>query len=229
LVSGLNSRQEKIDSLSDLTLSNITATTVTTGGLTSGKISAYVPGDSNTLVVGEFGTDASVIRLNGAFIDSYRQPDGQGRVLYLNYLNGNGSVQVGSKLAIGTPPSNFQFSCAGAGSFTSFVEATKFQITSDERIKTNVQPASLDECTRLMLTVRPVTYRLKSTDEAQLGYLANDWDRQVQDGYRCVMGESEDSEGKKLLALDMMRIIPILHGSLLSALARIEALENRLT
>jgi hypothetical protein len=43
------------------------------------------------------------------------------------------------------------------------------------------------------------------------------------------MGESEDSEGKKLLALDMMRIIPILHGALLSALARIEALEKRLT
>jgi hypothetical protein len=125
-------------------------------------------------------------------------------------------------------PSNFQLQVSGAGSFTSFLEATKFNITSDERIKTNVQLASLDECTRLTLAVRPVTYSLKSNDEAQLGYLAQSWDRQLQDGYRCVMGESGDADGP-LLALDMMRIIPILHGALLSALARIEALENRLT
>jgi hypothetical protein len=133
---------------------------------------------------------------------------------------------MASKLAIGMAPSNFQLQVNGAGSFTSFVEATKYNLVSDERIKTNVQPASLDECTRLTLTVRPQTYNLKATGEAQVGYLANDFDREARDGFRCVMGESEDSEGK-LLALDMMRIIPILHGALLSALARIEALESR--
>jgi hypothetical protein len=31
-----------------------------------------------------------------------------------------------------------------------------------------------------------------------------------------------------LLALDYSRIVPVLHGALLSALARIEALESRL-
>jgi hypothetical protein len=42
------------------------------------------------------------------------------------------------------------------------------------------------------------------------------------------MGVGEDANGT-LLALDYSRIVPILHGALLSALARIEALENRLT
>jgi hypothetical protein len=60
------------------------------------------------------------------------------------------------------------------------------------------------------------------------GYIAQDWDRQLTGGYRCIMGVGEDANGP-LLALDYSRIVPILHGALLSALARIEALENRLT
>ena len=123
-------------------------------------------------------------------------------------------------------PPNFQLQVSGAGSFTSFLEATKFNITSDERIKTNVQLASLDECTRLITAVKPVTYSLKSNGDQAVGYLAQSWALQLKDGYRCVMGESEDADGP-LLALDMMRIIPILHGALLSALARIDALESR--
>jgi hypothetical protein len=41
------------------------------------------------------------------------------------------------------------------------------------------------------------------------------------------MGESADENGP-LLALDYSRIVPVLHGALLSALARIEALESRI-
>jgi hypothetical protein len=226
-------KQQKIDSLSGLVVGTITASAIstlslTTGTLESGPISCSVPGTDNNLLMAEFGTDSNILRLNGgAFIDSYKTSDNAGRTLYLNYLNNN-SVQVGSKLSIGMPPSNFQLQVSGAANFTSFIEATKFQLISDERIKTNVQPASLDECTRLTLTVRPQTYNLKATGEAFAGYLANDFDRETRDGFRCVMGESWDADGP-LLALDMMRILPILHGALLSALARIEALESRLT
>jgi hypothetical protein len=41
------------------------------------------------------------------------------------------------------------------------------------------------------------------------------------------MGESEDENGK-LLTIDYSRVTVLLHGALLSALARIEALESRL-
>ena len=40
------------------------------------------------------------------------------------------------------------------------------------------------------------------------------------------MGESADESGP-LLALDYSRIVPVLHGALVSALARMEALESR--
>jgi hypothetical protein len=144
--------------------------------------------------------------------------------------NSDKPVQIGraqGKLSIGAPPNNFQFSCNGAGQFTSFCEATKFQITSDQRVKSNVQLASLDECTRLVTAVHPVTYALKLNDDPQVGYLAQEWDRELTGGYRCIMGASEDENGA-LLALDYSRIVPILHGALLSALARLDALESRM-
>jgi hypothetical protein len=157
--------------------------------------------------------------------------------MHLQY-NSDNPVQIGraqGKLAIGQPPNNFQFSCNGAGQFSSFCEATKFQTTSDQRIKSNIQLASLDECTRLVKAVHPKLYtRNDMNGEKRLGYVAQDWREQLQDGYRCIMGVSEDAEGP-LLALEYGRVCVILHGCLLdvmqrldSALARIDALESRL-
>ena len=95
------------------------------------------------------------------------------------------------------------------------------------RLKEDVNDVSLDECTRLVLAVRPKTYVLKSSGLAQCGYIAQEWQRESQDAYRnSVVGEALDDE--KMLALDYSRIVPILHGALLSALARIEALESHL-
>ena len=53
------------------------------------------------------------------------------------------------------------------------------------------------------------------------------WDAELTGGYRCIMGTSEDENGP-LLALDYSRVVVVLHGALLSALARIEALETRI-
>jgi hypothetical protein len=41
------------------------------------------------------------------------------------------------------------------------------------------------------------------------------------------MGAGEDANGP-LLALDYSRLVPVIHGALLSALARLDALESRL-
>jgi hypothetical protein len=66
-------------------------------------------------------------------------------------------------------------------------------------------------------------------DEAHVGYVAQHWDSELKDGFHnTIMGASEDADGP-LLSLDHTKICVILHGALLSALARIEALENRLT
>jgi hypothetical protein len=65
-------------------------------------------------------------------------------------------------------------------------------------------------------------------DEAHIGYVAQNWDAELKDGFHnTIMGSSWDAEGP-LLALDHTKICVILHGALLSALARIDALESRL-
>ena len=132
-------------------------------------------------------------------------------------------------MSIGQAPNNFQFSCNGAGQFSSFCDAFKFNTTSDRRIKSNIEQASLDECSRLVQAVRPMTFtRNDKDDEPHVGYIAQHWQSELKDGFRnTIMGESEDAEGP-LLALDHTKICVILHGALLDALARIEALESRL-
>jgi hypothetical protein len=62
---------------------------------------------------------------------------------------------------------------------------------------------------------------------ARIGYIAQDWDREMTGGYKSIMGESENADGK-LLTIDYSRVTVVLHGALLSALARIDALESRL-
>jgi hypothetical protein len=165
---------------------------------------------------------------HGHHLDSYL-PDGSGRDLYLCYFTQK-AVRIGNnnaKLSIGCPVSNFQLDLNGAMRASSFIEATKFQTTSDQRLKENVLDASLDECTRLVLAVRPKAYTLIDTVAPRIGYIAQDFDRELSGSYRCIMGASEDEKGP-LLALDYSRISVLLHGALLSALARIDALESRL-
>ena len=95
------------------------------------------------------------------------------------------------------------------------------------RLKEGRENACLDECTRLVNSVRPKTYtRIDMGNVARLGYIAQDWDRELSGGYRCIMGASSDDTGP-LLALDYSRIVVVLHGALLSLMARVEALESR--
>ena len=117
--------------------------------------------------------------------------------------------------------------CVGAARFSGAVTASNFPSTSDQRLKKDVQDADQMECLRIIKAVRPRTYkRIDMADAHRCGYIAQELDRELTGGYRCIMGASEDANGP-LLAVDYSRVVPILHGALLNALARIEALESR--
>ena len=78
------------------------------------------------------------------------------------------------------------------------------------------------------MAVRPRTYkRIDMNDAPRCGYIAQELSAELTGGYRCIMSESQDEQGS-LLAVDYSRLVPVLHGALLSALARIEALESRI-
>jgi hypothetical protein len=145
-----------------------------------------------------------------------------------NYANSY--LRVGSSsgsLGVNCTPS-YPLDVTGMGRFSGSVQALSFTSSSDVRLKAEVMPASLDECLRLVQTVRPQIYRRTDLDSnRRVGYIANTWDSELKDGMRNVMGPLTGEES--LLSLDYSRLVPVLHGALLSALARIEALESRLT
>ena len=115
--------------------------------------------------------------------------------------------------------------CVGAARFSGPVTASNFPSTSDQRLKKDVQDADPSECLRILKAVRPRTYkRIDMADAHRCGYIAQELDRELTGGYRCIMGESRDENGP-LLAVDYSRVVPVLHGALLNALPRIEALE----
>ena len=116
---------------------------------------------------------------------------------------------------------------SGTGRFSGSISANNYITTSDQRIKENVEDLALGECVRLVKAVHPNKYNRIDMDGApRIGYIAQDFNRELKDNYRCIMGSSEDDNGP-LLALDYSRMVVILHGALLNALNRIESLESK--
>jgi hypothetical protein len=117
----------------------------------------------------------------------------------------------------------------GQSRFSGSCSALSYITTSDARVKADVEPASLEECSRLVKAIAPMTYRRTdlSSDDRRIGYIANHWDDGLGPGMRNIMGKAVAEDGTELKALDYSRIVPVLHGALLSALARIEARESR--
>ncbi len=116
------------------------------------------------------------------------------------------------------------------------VSASSFPVLSDQRVKTNIVNADLDECERLVKTITPKTYeRTDYTSGRKIGYIAQDWLNQVSNDFNSVVSEYENipdenpEQNQTLYSIDMMPIIATLHGALKVALNKIELLEQRLT
>ena len=166
---------------------------------------------------------------NGEHIDCYSRATGVGITLNL-CMHTDSAVRVGKRLVIATSPTTtYNLDVGGSGRFSGSLSAANFPSSSDARLKVNVEPVSLFECERLLRAVTPCTYKRIDMEgtPARCGYIAQDWDRELTGGFRCIMAAGENADGP-LLQLDYSRIVPVLHGALLSCLARIEALESRL-
>jgi hypothetical protein len=183
---------------------------------------------SGITIVSELGSSFSFLRvIHGHHLDCYNRGSGTPRVLYLNHYANQG-VRV-PRLGVNADPSDVHLEVKGAGRFSGALSASNFPSSSDARLKIEVASASLEECTRLVMAVTPCTYKRRDMEgtPARLGYIAQNWDRELTGGYRSILAVGADADGP-LLQLDYSRIVPVLHGALLSALARIEALESRL-
>jgi len=114
------------------------------------------------------------------------------------------------------------------------VSASTFTTLSDQRVKTDIVDADLEECERLVKTISPKGY--ERTDYAsgrKFGYIAQDWHNQVSNDFISVISEYEDipdedpTHNRTLYAIDMLPIVATIHGALKVALNKIELLEAR--
>jgi hypothetical protein len=219
----VNGKQGTLDSTTALDIGRVTASSLTI---------THPSNSSSAVPTADIGSGISYARFtHGHHIDCYTRGSNNGRTLYLNYY-ANSSVRVGnnaSRLGVNCDAGNFQLDVNGDARISGSLSASNFPSSSDARLKTDVESVSLDECTRLVKAVTPCTYKRIDMEgtPARCGYIAQHWDRELTGGYRCIMGAGEDANGP-LLALDYSRLVPILHGALLSALTRLEALESRL-
>jgi hypothetical protein len=202
---------------------------LTTSSVTAENLTVNTPSiSSNSVTCAEIGSTFSFCRFtHGHHIDSFTRGSNNGRTLYLNYY-ANSGVRI-TRLGINTDPTDLQLDVRGSGRFTGALSASNFPSSSDARLKIEVTSASLEECTRLVKAVTPCTYKRRDMEgtPARVGYLAQSWDRELTGGYRSILGVGEDADGP-LLTIDYSRLVPIVHGALLSALARLDALESRL-
>jgi hypothetical protein len=206
---------------------------VITSDVAASTLTVIHPSTSlSPVTTADVGSGVSFTRFtHGHHIDCYTRGANVGRDLYLNYY-ANSKVRIGNddgRLGINCNAGNFTLDVLGTGRFSGALTASNFPSSSDARLKTDVESVSLDECTRLVKAVTPCTYKRIDMEgtPARCGYIAQDWDRELTGGYRSIMGAGEDADGP-LLSLDYSRITVLLHGALLSALARLDALESRL-
>jgi hypothetical protein len=141
---------------------------------------------------------------DGAFRTSFGSYTGSGT--HIHFINGNGTV----------------------GTVSSNGTATAYNTSSDYRLKENVTPVTdgISRCKQL----KPSRFNfIANPDHTVDGFLAHEAQAVVPE---CVTGEKDavDEEGNPVYqGIDQSKLVPLLTAALQEAIAKIEALETRLS
>ena len=164
-------------------------------------------GHSSGLNFGAGTTAGITFDPNGALVAS-RSGDGP---LYLQRSSSDGGIAF------------FYRNTSLVGSISVASSGTTYNTTSDQRLKTDIQP--ITDGTEKLMTMNPVTHKWKAdphTGETVHGFIA----QEMQDiAPEAVTG---DPDGEAMMSMDYGRITPILVAALQDAHKKIDALETRL-
>ena len=108
------------------------------------------------------------------------------------------------------------------------VQGTNFTSTSDESIKENVETAPQDTCSQIFQQIQAKTYsRTDGVEGKRIGFLAQDVQNALggSDLGGVTNVVTRDIQRPSLLALDYVRLLPILWQVVKNQEARIAALE----
>ena len=103
-----------------------------------------------------------------------------------------------------------------------------FLSNSDITLKDNVEDIDNNECGRLLETISPKTYtRNDLNNEKRVGFISNEFDNELNDDMKNIVGSNKDDEGNHLTTtLDYARLTTILWGVCQQLNERIKALEG---
>ena len=104
-----------------------------------------------------------------------------------------------------------------------------FVSNSDITLKDNVEDIDNNECIRLLETISPKTYtRNDMNNEKRVGFISNEFDSELNDDMRNIVGSNKDENGNHLTTtLDYSRLTTILWGVCQDMNERIKVLEAR--
>jgi hypothetical protein len=116
----------------------------------------------------------------------------------------------------------FQYLTSEVGSIEVSSTDTRYNTTSDRRLKTDIQPIA--NGTEKLMAMNPVTHKWKADPEADavIGFIAQEMQEVVPEAV------SGDPDGDDMMSMDYGRITPVLVAALQDAHKKIEALEKRL-
>ena len=103
-----------------------------------------------------------------------------------------------------------------------------FVSNSDITLKDNVTDIDNNECIRLLETISPKTYtRNDLNNEKRVGFISNEFDNELNDDMKNIIGSNKDDEGNHLTTtLDYARLTTILWGVCQQLNERIKVLET---
>jgi len=123
----------------------------------------------------------------------------------------------------------FAKSSSTVGSISTNGSSTSFNTSSDARLKENVEDmtGAIDRVKQLL----PKRFNFIADDTNTLvdGFLAHEAQNVVAESVTGTHNEVDDDGNAVMQAIDQAKIVPLLTGALKEAIAKIEALETRIT
>ena len=152
----------------------------------------------------------------------------EGHVVALNdgtrYGILTGCDHIGNREAVAFVNPNGQ-----VGSINTNGSATSFNTSSDHRIKENVEDmtGAIDRVKQLL--PKRFNFIADETDTLVDGFLAHEAQSVVAEAVHGTHNEVDDDGNPVMQGIDQSKLVPLLTGALKEAIAKIEALETRIT
>jgi len=110
------------------------------------------------------------------------------------------------------------------------ITAAQYFSSSDERIKTSIQDASLEACQQVFDAVQVKTYERTDLAGKRIGFIAQDIEASSPEEFANLHGTRPGGEtaDAPYLTIDYSRLVCVLWGVVKTLTSRIEALEAKL-